>query len=91
MDSKCTHCNTTLGEDFVYLNFGGLLKNEDGASCSDTIESFCSIGTHSHNNPTPYVDIEEHMQYNGTGQSESYYCNKQCLIEWFIAQISDIG
>jgi len=91
MDNKCTRCNTTLGEDFVYLNFGGLLKNEHGASCSDTIESFCTIGTHSHTSVNISVDIETHMQYNGNGQAESYFCNKQCLNDWFINEIKDIG
>ena len=91
MDNKCTHCNTTLDEDFVYLNFGGLLKNEDGAGMSDTIESFCTIGTHSHTNPTPYVDIEQDMQFNDYGQAESNFCNKQCLTDWFINEIKDIG
>ena len=91
MDNKCTHCNTTLGEDFVYLNFGGLLKNEHGASCSDTIESFCTIGTHSHTNPTPYVDLEDIMQYNGHGQAESYFCNTICLLNWFGDKLTDIG
>ena len=95
MDNKCTHCNTTLdenGEDFVYLNFGGLLKNEHGASLSDTIDHFCYIGTHSHKSEnSASIDLTENMQYNGNGQAESYFCNKQCLNDWFINEIKDIG
>jgi len=85
-------CNIPLVGNFICMNYGGMLKVDDDCSIlSDKIESFFSIMTHSNGNgPFGSVDLETKSQYRYTGQSESYFCSKQCLIDWFTRKLKDL-
>lgn len=74
------------------MSHGGLQKDSDGiAHLSDNIAAFFDVDTHSNGDgPFGSVDIHSKMQFNYDSQGESYFCSKQCVIDWFTRKLKDL-
>jgi len=84
----CFECGTVLNCNFIHIGFGGLLKNGDCSSMSDSIDQFLDISCHSDTLENyDSVFLVDKFQITLSGQSESYFCTKKCLLKWFEKQI----
>lgn len=79
---SCPGCGNKVADKFVVLNAGALLKTGDsGASLSDDLCGFFSIGWHDHERiGRPHVDIAESAT---PGQIDLYFHGTACLRAWF--------
>ena len=93
--THCCHnakCKKKLLGNFICINHGGLEKvNEETSICSGKIEGFFDVTTHSNGaGPFGSVNLYSKSQYNYDAQAESYFCSKQCLIDWFTRKLKDL-
>jgi len=85
---KCFHCSAPLNGDFIQIGFGGLLKSDNCSTMSDDVDHFLDVSCHSDTLENyDSVFLVDKFQINMHGQSESYFCTKKCLLDWFAKQI----
>ncbi len=85
MQTNCPHCNKEIDSVFVYFNTGALRRiNEHSAVMDENLSGFFHLGWHDHDSNHPSVDIEKDAQ---NGQIEMYFCNPDCMENWFVTQI----
>ena len=83
-------CAKPLTNGTVCFDFGTSVAGDIDPPVND-LKAFACIFVHgADENAFGSVDLYDKSQYKYNMQAESYFCSKQCLIDWFSRKIKNL-